>query len=156
MNPGGTQTYWSLITPIGGVAIQNRTEYPRATFVDWEEYYHVYTLRPSLSFTDSHFPAPGQASKNTVPGLYTMYYKNMIEQLKRAPRIRKVWVNLKTSDILNLDMRKLIHLDECWWRINRIVGFSPAKNEATQVELIQWIEVGYWPVKVDTQIVEYI
>ena len=108
-----------------------------------------------MSFTDESFEAPDSTTTNTVPGLYTTYYKNMIEQLKRAPRIRKVWVNLKISDILNLDMRKLIHLDECWWRINRIVGFSPAKNEATQVELIQWIDVGYWPIKVDNNLITY-
>ena len=144
VNPGGEQTYWTWGSPSG--IYNNVQAYPRATFVDWDESFHGLTLRPSLSFADETFIALGQSWENHVPGLYTVYYKNMIEQLKKAPRIRKVWVNLKVSDILNLDMRQLIHLDECWWRINRIVGFSPSNNQSTQIELIQWLDVGYWPV----------
>ena len=138
-------TFWSRINS-AGVAIPTDSVYPRATFVDWDERAHFMTNRPSLSFNDEEFTAPGQSGPNHVPGLYTMYYKNMIEQLKKSPRIRTVYVNLKISDILNLDMRKLIYLDDNYWRINKIVGFSPANNNATKVELIQWLEVGAWPV----------
>ena len=153
-NPLGTQTYWSVQWSVGSDT-QNKKRYPRATFVDWEESDHANTQRPSLSFADETFAAPGQQHMNQVPGLYTTYYKNMIEQLKRAPRIRTVSVNLKLSDILNLDIRKLIFLDESWWRINRIVEFSPAKNKPTKVELIQWLDVGYWPVYVDNTLIQY-
>tara|TARA_R100000655_G_scaffold24380_1_gene49059 strand:- start:9357 stop:13298 length:3942 start_codon:yes stop_codon:yes gene_type:complete len=153
-NAAGTQTYWSRIFS-NGSAFANQTVYPRATFVDWEERIHTATLRPSLSFSDEAFEAPGQFQTNPVPGLYTVYYKNMIEQLKQAPRIRTVYVNLKMKDILNLDMRKLIYLDEAWWRINKIDGYSPAKNQPTKVELIQWLEVGHWPVYVNNIKIEY-
>ena len=64
-----------------------------------------------------------------------------MEQLKSNPRIRTAQINLHIKDILNLDMRKLVYLDGSWWRINKIVDFSPAKNETTKVELIQWVEV---------------
>ena len=153
-NAGGTQTYWSRIFSSGS-PFQNQTVYPRATFVDWEERIHSITQRPSLSFNDELFTAPGQFNVNAVPGLYTIYYKNMIEQLKQAPRIRTVYINLKISDILNLDLRELVYLDESWWRINRISEFSPANNESTKVELIQWLEVGHYPIYQNTDIIDY-
>ena len=154
VNPGGTPTYWSRVQS-DGTPFQDAQAYPRATFVDWEEAAHDVSKRPSLSFSDESFTAPGQLSVNNVPGLYSTYYKNMIEQLKRAPRIRSVYVNLKISDILRLNMRHLVYLDECWWRINRINGYSPGQNESTKVELIQWIDVGYWPVTVNNTIINY-
>jgi hypothetical protein len=153
-NAGGTQTYWSRIFPSGS-PFANQTVYPRATFVDWEERVHNQTMRPSLSFNDESFIAPGQFTENIVPGLYTVYYKNMIEQLKEAPRIRTVYINLKIQDILSLDMRKLVYLDETWWRINKIDGYNPAKNQTTKVELIQWMDVGFYPIYKNGIKIEY-
>ena len=153
-NAGGEPTYFSVQWS-NGINVQDQQWYPRATFIDWEERIHSITQRPSLSFNDETFIAPGQFTENTTPGLYRTYYKNMIEQLKKAPRIRTVSVNLKVSDILKLDIRKLVYLDESWWRINRIVEFSPSKNESTKVELIQWLDVGYWPVYLNNDIIKY-
>ena len=153
-NAGGTQTYWSRQFS-NGSPFQNQTTYPRATFVDWEERVHNQTMRPSLSFNDESFFAPGQFSENTVPGLYSVYYKNMIEQLKEAPRIRTVYINLKMKDILSLDMRKLVYLDETWWRINKVDGYNPAKNQTTKVQLIQWIDVGFYPIYSNGIKIEY-
>jgi hypothetical protein len=111
-------------------------ETPRATFVDWED-----ITFPSLSYSDELVSPPFSTTESNVKGLYTTYWKNMIDQLKASPRIRNVYINLHIKDILNLDMRKLVYLDGSWWRINKIVDFSPAKNETTKVELIQWLEV---------------
>ena len=154
VNPAGTQTYYSRIFSSGS-AFQNQTTYPRATFVDWEEYSQTVSMRPSLSFTDESFVAPGQTSTNEVPGLYSVYYKNMIEQLKQSPRIRTVYVNLKMTDILNLDVRKLVYLDESWWRINKVSEYSPANNQSTAVELIQWLDVGFYPIYSGTTVINY-
>jgi len=154
VNAGGTQTYYSRIFSSGS-AFQNQTVYPRATLVDWEEHNQAVSMRPSLSFTDESFKAPGQASTNEVPGLYSVYYKNMIEQLKQSPRIRTIYINLKLTDILNLDVRKLVYLDESWWRINKISEYSPANNQSTAVELIQWLDVGFYPLYTGTTIINY-
>ena len=155
-NPGGTVTWWSRIMNSSGLPNQDLSVYPRATFVDWDERGHTTTLRPSLSFSDEAFTAPGQTSLNEVPGLYTVYYKNMIEQLKASPRIRTIYVNLKITDILNLDLRKLVYLDGCWWRVNKISEFSPANNQSTKIEIIQWLDVGYYPVYQNNTIIDYI
>jgi hypothetical protein len=112
------------------------SSYPRATFVDWED-----TSFASLSYDDESVTLPNTSAAVNVEGLYTVYWKNMIEQLKSSPKIRTVNINLSIKDILNLDMRKLVYLDGSWWRINKVVDFSPAKNETTKIELIQWIEV---------------
>ena len=45
------------------------------------------------------------------------------------------------NDILTLDLSRLVYIDGVYWKINKIVDFSPAKNETTKVELIQWVEV---------------
>ena len=139
VNAGSQAEVWSS-KRFSGAVLDQYAYIPRATFIDFSERIHQFTLRPSLSFTDQTFVAPSQFTANTVPGLYRVYYKNMIEQLKKAPRIRTVYVDLKISDILTLDMKKLVYLDGSWWRINKISEYSPAKNIATKVELIQWIE----------------
>ena len=75
-------------------------------------------------------------------GLYEEYYKNMFEQFKRNPRIRTAYFDLKITDIINLDLRKLIYLDGVYWRLNKVSDYMPNNNNTTKVELIEWIEVG--------------
>jgi hypothetical protein len=79
----------------------------------------------------------------------------MIEQLKQSPRIRTVYINLKITDILNLDVRKLVYLDDSWWRINKVSEYSPANNQSTAVELIQWLDVGFYPLYSGSTIINY-
>tara|TARA_R110002073_G_scaffold144222_3_gene296307 strand:+ start:13205 stop:17128 length:3924 start_codon:yes stop_codon:yes gene_type:complete len=139
------QTRWTWIDA-SGVMHNCATVYPRAVFTDLEEFQHSITKRLSLSFDDERYIPPNISFNGTAverSGLYTTYYKNMIEQLKQAPRIREVFVDLKMKDILNLDMRQLVYFQESWWRVNRIVEYSPANNQPTKVELIQWLEVGF-------------
>jgi len=76
----------------------------------------------------------------TGRGLYDTYYRNMIEMLKINPRLRTVFVDLKVSDIINLDFRELVYIDGVYWRINRIVDYMP--NNTTKVELIEWSQIG--------------
>jgi len=82
--------------------------------------------------------AATQASK----GLFDTYYKNMIEGLKRSPRLRTISVSLNITDIINLDFTKLIYIDGVYWRLNRIVDYLPNKNQSTKVELIEWFQIG--------------
>ena len=75
-------------------------------------------------------------------GLFETYYKKMFEMLKTNPRIRTVFVNLKLSDIVGLDFRKLVYIDGVYYRINKILDYQPNKNTVTKVELICWKEFG--------------
>jgi hypothetical protein len=75
-------------------------------------------------------------------GLYDTYYKNMVDMLKRSPRLRTVSLNLKVTDIISLDFRKLVYIDGVYWRINRVVDYMPNNNSTTKVELIEWFQIG--------------
>ena len=76
-------------------------------------------------------------------GLYQTYYQKMIEQVISNPRIRIAHLNLKLSDINNLDLRKLVYIDGYYYRINRIIDYRPNNNEVTKVEFVLWVDKGY-------------
>ncbi|QDP67819.1 MAG: hypothetical protein Unbinned8210contig1002_7 [Prokaryotic dsDNA virus sp.] len=80
-----------------------------------------------------------------VKGLYQTYYQVMIEMLKKDSKIKELHINLNMSDIVSLNLRKLVYIDGYYYRINRIVDFQPGKNQSTKVELILWEEVGVYP-----------
>ncbi len=118
------------------------TIYPQATMINRDS-----TTSPILSygnvFVRDYDDATGvytayQAGK----GLYDTYYRNMVEMLKRSPRLRTVSLDLKVTDIINLDFRKLVYIDGVYWRINRVVDYMPNKNSTTKVELIEWFQIG--------------
>jgi hypothetical protein len=75
-------------------------------------------------------------------GLYETYYKNMIEMLKKNPRLRVMYIDLKINDIVDLDFRKLVYIDGVYWRINKILDYQPHNNQATKVELLEWFLFG--------------
>ena len=125
----------SVINVLSGI-------YPQATMVNRDS-----TTSPNLAYGNvwvrDYDDATGvytayQAGK----GLYDTYYRNMVEMLKRSPRLRTVSLDLKVSDIINLDFRKLVYIDGVYWRINRVVDYMPNKNSTTKVELIEWFQIG--------------
>tara|TARA_R110001599_G_scaffold181131_1_gene373846 strand:+ start:30 stop:3116 length:3087 start_codon:yes stop_codon:yes gene_type:complete len=127
-------------TPVQGGIISNAL--PQATMTNRED-----ILSPNLAYgniTVQNFDilTLTYADPVVIKGLYDTYYRTMIESLKRNPRIRTEYITLKISDIINLDFSKLIYIDGCYWRINKISDFKPNKNESTKVELIEWFEVG--------------
>ncbi len=83
-------------------------------------------------------------------GLYETYYKQMIEMYKYNPRVRVANLNLKISDIANLDFRKLIYLDGVYWRINKISDYMPQSNSTTKVELIEFPLLGDFAASIPT------
>ena len=83
-------------------------------------------------------------------GLYETYYKQMIEMYKYNPRVRVASLNLKISDIANLDFRKLIYLDGVYWRINKIQDYMPQSNSTTKVELIEFPLLGDFAASIPT------
>ena len=67
----------------------------------------------------------------------------MFEMLKAKPRLRTAYIDLKTTDIVNLDFRKLVYIDGVYWRINKVVDYQPNKNQPTKVELVEWLAGRY-------------
>ena len=69
---------------------------------------------------------------------------------KYNPRVRVANLNLKISDIANLDFRKLIYLDGVYWRINKISDYMPQSNSTTKVELIEFPLLGDFAASIPT------
>ncbi len=116
--------------------------YPQATSINRDD-----STSPILSYgnvlvRDYNASANTYSSYVNGKGLYETYYKGMFEMFKRNPRIRTVSIDIKTSDVIDLDFRKLIYIDGFYWRLNRIIDYMPNKNESTKVELIEWFEIG--------------
>ena len=44
------------------------------------------------------------------------------------------------SYMILIDLRRLVYIDGSYWRVNKIIDYSPAKNELTKVEMVQWTE----------------
>ena len=121
--------------------------YPQATSINRND-----STSPVLSYGNVYV-RDYTASSNTFSeyvigkGLYETYYRAMMEMLKENPRVRTSYIDLKTKDIVNLDFTKLIYIDDCYWRINKIIDYMPNANSPTKVELILWIETGTFALK---------
>lgn len=87
------------------------------------------------------------APQVAVKGLFDTYYKQSFEMLKSSPRVRSVYITFTISEIINLDFRKLVYIDGCYWRINRISDYKPLINKSTKVELIEWLQLGTFAIK---------
>ena len=116
--------------------------YPQATSINKDS-----TSSPILSYGNvtvkDYNDATGVYSSSVAgKGLFETYYKNMFEMFKAKPRLRTVYIDLKTTDIVNLDFRKLVYIDGVYWRINKIVDYQPNKNQPTKVELVEWLQLG--------------
>ena len=118
------------------------TTYPQATMVDRDK-----TASPVLSYgniwvRDYDDVNKTYASPVVGEGLYHTYYNNMIEMLKQNPRLRTAYIDLKITDVISLDFRKLVYIDGVYWKINKILDYQPNKNQATKVELMEWFQLG--------------
>lgn len=141
------QTWSTIMNWITADASANPTYhlsviYPQATMINRDS-----TTSPILSYGNvwvrDYDDATGvYTAYQTGKGLYDTYYRNMVEMLKRSPRLRTVSLDLKVTDIINLDFRKLVYIDGVYWRINRVVDYMPNKNSTTKVELIEWFQIG--------------
>ena len=135
-NDANLTTGWQYSpSPTSGFVQDDKT--PRATFVDWDN--DSGNRFTNLSFNDEIIQPPTTSTSTTVEGLYSVYWKKMIEQLKANPRIRTMHINLNSSDIATLDLSKLVYINGSYWRINKVVDYAPLKNTTTKVEFIQWI-----------------
>jgi hypothetical protein len=71
-------------------------------------------------------------------GLYQRYYQPMIDNLINNPKTRICYIDLKITDIINLDFRKLVYIDGVYYRLIKVIDYQPHLNIPTQVELHQW------------------
>ena len=68
-------------------------------------------------------------------GLYERYYQPMIQSLLDNPKKKVCYIDLKVTDILELDFRKMVYIDGVYYRILKVVDYQPHLNKPTKVEL---------------------
>jgi hypothetical protein len=136
MIPGYVSTY---VTPI--LAYANSIDAFTFSGIPRQPLSYASVNQGTYNFTNNSIGSP-----TAFKGLYQTYYQSMIEQIKANPRIKTVYVNLKLTDIMNLDLRKLIYIEGYYYRINRIIDYKPNNNEITKVELVLWEDKGYSPI----------
>jgi len=159
--------YWNKYSPVNGSGTKIAKVQTWSSTTNWitadasaNPIYHLSTIYPqATSINRDSITSPILSYGNvwvrdyddstgvytayqTGKGLYDTYYRNMVEMLKRSPRLRTVSLDLKVSDIINLDFRKLVYIDGVYWRINRVVDYMPNNNSTTKVELIEWFQIG--------------
>ena len=133
--------------------------YPQATMINGDrqgnDSTNLLTYSPNLAYGSTWTGVYDDATNTYASlfaskGLYDTYYKNMIEMFKQNPRIRTLYIDLKTVDILNLDFTKLIYIDGVYWRLSKVIDFQPNKNEPVKVELIEWFQLGQFAATAPT------
>lgn len=118
------------------------TIYPQATSYNRDDSSSPILSYGNVNVRDYDDVTRVYTSYSAGKGLFETYYKNMFEMFKAKPRLRTVYIDLKTTDIINLDFRKLVYIDGVYWRINKVVDYQPNKNQPTKVELVEWLQLG--------------
>lgn len=140
------QTWASTIEIIHAGASSNLTFlsdiYPQATSINRDDSSSPILSYGNVNVRDYDDATGVYTSYASGNGLFATYYKNMFEMFKAKPRLRTVYIDLKTTDIINLDFRKLVYIDGVYWRINKVVDYQPNKNQPTKVELVEWLQLG--------------
>ena len=74
----------------------------------------------------------------TNANLYNQYFKAFIDEITdRNSKIIIAYFFLNTLDILRLSFRDKIFIDGNYYRLNRIIDYSPVSTKTTKVELLK-------------------
>ena len=70
--------------------------------------------------------------------LYTNFWQNFIEEISdKYSKIMTAYFNLTAEDIRTIDFRDSYFVDGTYYRLNKIIDYSPIGNTLTKVELIK-------------------
>lgn len=134
-SPDGTNRRWSLTgtnltvnEPYGIFESYNNTDSPQ-----------------NLSFTSG-----SNADGTPSAGLFETYYSNMLKNIEEGGRLI-AYFNLSSTDIENLDFRRLIYLDypsqvKGYYLIEVVQDFKPIQNGLTKVSLFKFEDLGSVPI----------
>lgn len=97
---------------------------------------------PDTPTLDLSFGVPKEifwrTSKYTDNHLFNAYYKEFIQEISdKDSRVVTMHLYLTVSDINQLDMSRLVFIDNIVYRINKIIDFNPTVDKVTKVELIK-------------------
>lgn len=70
--------------------------------------------------------------------LYYLFYKKFVDsQNNKDSKLVTLYLLLNSVDILNLNFRKLIRIENGLYYLNKIDGYNPLSNDLTKVELLR-------------------
>lgn len=105
---------------------------------------HIYdpTNESKGTLWDTCFTIPSEIYFNisTYPtqNLLSKYYQAFIDsQNNKDTKLVTLYFLLNTIDIMNIDFRKLVKMDNGIYYLNKIDGYNPLGNELTKVELLR-------------------
>lgn len=106
------------------------------------ESYNNTTSNINLSFTGTD-------------GLFSTYYSNMFKNIEEGGRL-VAYLNLNSSDIDNLDFRKLVYIDRPskvrgYYLIEQVIDFNPLSDGLTKVSLFKFENLGSVPIDTTQQ-----
>ena len=106
----------------------------------FEKYNNTDTIQ-NLSFTNGT-KTDGSLDK----GLFATYYSKMLKNIEEGGRLI-AYFNLSSTDIENLDFRKLIYLDNDYdvrgyYLIESVIDYKPVENGLTKVSLFKFENLG--------------
>lgn len=109
---------------------------------------HIYDpfLQSDGRLWDLAFTTPQEVYFNIAQypslNLYYNYYKKFVDsQNNKDAKLVTMYFLLNSVDILNLDFRKLIRVDNGIYYLNKIDGYNPLANELTKVELLRIVDI---------------
>lgn len=135
-NDGVSFAIWNIIDPTTGSTLLSSINYPYAGMLD-----NPVTPSRSLEFAPPRelFFTPPAAGYPDV-GLFKYYWEGyMLEISNKDSKIWKVSVLLTPNDINRLDFKKLVKVDNIYFKLNKIDGYSPLSRDVTKVELFKTV-----------------
>ncbi len=116
------------------------TESTTISYGIFETYNNTDTVQ-NLSFTNGT-KTDGTEDK----GLFATYYSKMLKNIEEGGRLI-AYFNLSSTDIENLDFRKLIYLDNDYdvrgyYLIESVIDYKPVENGLTKVSLFKFENLG--------------
>ena len=105
----------------------NRFEFTNQFGLSYGNYWAKDYDRPTNTFT--------VVGNQVGIGLYQRYYQPMIQSLLDNPKKKVCYIDLKVTDILELNFRKMVYIDGVYYRLLKIVDYQPHLNNPTKVEL---------------------
>lgn len=78
----------------------------------------------------------------TNANLFNLYHISQYREIiDKDSQLMTAYFYLETIDILKLDFRDTIMIDNQYWRLNRVLDYNPFNNGLTKVELIKALQL---------------
>lgn len=140
-----------------------RSGYPPAVGLDQQQAYYPYAghlNNPVTPTFDLSWGIPFELYYGVNDFVTVLFYTNSNlfneyhlrqyrEIVDKDSKLMVGYFRLTPTDILNLDFRDTILIDNAYWRLNRVLDYNPFKAGLTKVELLKVLQLT--PFKVDNR-----